>query len=72
MIYIFLWIDNPKEGNPLRELSISIDFGGLECWNDERVDVFFFQHSNTPSLHYAKAETFKNFGQPLNYLIYWS
>jgi len=29
----------------------------------------FFQHSNTPSLHYAKAETFKNCRKPLNYLF---
>jgi len=29
----------------------------------------FFQHSNTPSLHYSKAETFKNFWQPLNNLF---
>ena len=36
--------------------------GVMEYWsNDERIDVFFFQHSNTPSLQYSKAETFKNF-----------
>jgi len=29
----------------------------------------FFQHSNTPSLQYSKAETFKNFWQPLNYFF---
>ena len=43
----------------------------MECWiNDVRIDVYFFQHSNTPSLQYPKAETFKNCWQPLNYLIY--
>ncbi len=31
--------------------------------------ISFFQHSNTPSLHYSKAETFKNCWQPLNYLF---
>ena len=40
-------------------------FGVLEYWsNDERIDVFFFQHS-IPS----KAETFKNRWQTLNYLF---
>jgi len=29
----------------------------------------FFQHSNTSSIQYSKAETFKNFWQPLNYLF---
>ena len=44
--------------------------GVMEYWsNDERIDVFFFQHSSTPSLHYSKAETFKNFWQPLNNLF---
>jgi len=32
----------------------------------ERMDVFFFQHSNTPSLHCSKAETFKKSWRSLN------
>jgi hypothetical protein len=39
----------------------------MEYWsNDERIDVFF---SNTPVLHYSKAETSKNCWQPFNYLL---
>ena len=37
--------------------------------SDERIDVFVFQHSSIPSLHYSKAEAFKNFWQPLNHLF---
>ena len=38
----------------------------IEIAKAERMDVFFF---NTPTLHYSKAETFKNFWQTLNYLF---
>ena len=31
--------------------------------------MFFFQHSNTPSLQFSQAESFKNFWQPLNFLF---
>jgi hypothetical protein len=65
-------IYNPKEGNPSWELSISINFGALEYWSIGVMTkglMSFFQHSNTPVLHYSKAETFKNFWQPLNYLF---
>jgi hypothetical protein len=34
-----------------------------------RIGVFFFQHSNTPSLQYSRAETFISFWQPNNYLF---
>jgi len=32
----------------------------------ERMDVYFFQHSSTPSLHYSKAETFNKSWRSLN------
>ncbi len=53
-------------------ISISNDFGVLECWSVGVVDIelgsYFLQHSNAPPLQYSKADTFNEILQPSNCL----
>ena len=50
------------------------NFEMLERWSIgvivQGLRSYSLQHSNTPSLHFSKAEHFKSFWQPENYLIY--
>jgi hypothetical protein len=55
--FINIRVYNPKEGNPLWKLSISINFGVLEYWSvgvmAKGLMSYFFQHSNTPTLQHS-------------------